>query len=384
MSGEFKIERAERTQSRLRLALTASSNGGKTWSAILLAKGIVEHMIEAGVLTGTLEGKIGLLDTERKSAPLYSHLAPFDCVHLDPPYTAERYGKALRVLEAARYPVIIVDQISHAWSGPGGMLALLQKKAQAAYEGNSFRAWGEITPAQDEFIDMLLRSPAHLIVTMRQKTEWVVEQVEGKNGKVRLTPRRIGTKPVQRDGIEYEFTTLLGLDTDTHLARPIKNRCPVFEDGVPVLLDESVGRSLAQWMLGGAPLAAEEAREPTLLEQAEAIAAAAEQYLPQCTTIPDLARRYSEAYSRLKAFWTKLGPEVCAPLMARLVVAKDARKAVLSGSGAIVKDLADEDVKPAPPVGVDIKKQVEDMVTRAGNARGGLFADVQDDLPWRD
>lgn len=330
-SESFEIVRAERTQARLRLALTGSSNAGKTWSSILLAKGICEGLIAAGKLTAPLEGKIGMIDTERKSSTLYADLVPFDVVHLPPPYSADRYAAALATLEGAGYAVIIIDQISHAWAGPGGMLALLSEKAKRSSTGNSFQAWAEVTPEQDAFIDRLLASPAHLIVNMRQKTEWVIEDVAGRDGKMRKTPRRIGTKPIQRDGVEYEFTTLLGLDTDTHLARPLKNRCPVFRDGVGVLLNEAIGRSLAEWMLGGAPLAAEEVQPLTDAQKAESIVSMAEANFPKVPNVPDLARRFATAQEALRNVCKDWDPAAYAPLRDRLVAAKDLQKGALSG-----------------------------------------------------
>jgi hypothetical protein len=384
MTDEFKIIRAERTQARLRLALTATSNGGKTWSSILLAKGIVEHLLAEGVVSGTLEGKIGMIDTERKSGALYAHLCPFDCIALNPPYTAERYAKALSVLEAAGYVVIIVDQISHAWSGPGGMLALLNKKAKAEHYGNTFNAWADVTPEQDAFIDRLLCSPAHLIITMRQKTEWVLQERANKKGEMKMTPTRIGMKPIQRDGVEYDFTTLLTLDTETHLAKPLKNRCPVFQDGVQVLLNEEVGHKLAEWMLGGAPLAAEERSDPSAQDRVVALTLAAEDYLPQCENIADLARRFADTQQQLRKLSAEATPEFTGPYLARVVAAKDARKATLTAAGSMVQDLAPGELELAgaqKPSAIDMARA---SCEKIGNARGGLFSDVKDDLPWED
>lgn len=372
---EFRIVRAERTQARLRLALTAASNGGKTWSSILLAKGIIEGMIEAGELAGPLEGKIGMIDTERKSSALYAHLAPFDVVHLAPPYTAARYGGALSALEGAGYSVIIIDQISHAWSGPGGMLALLNKTAKAEYSGNSFQAWANVTPEQDAFIDRLLASPAHLIVTMRQKTEWVLEDKEDRHGKLRKVPRRVGMKPIQRDGVEYDFTTLLGLDTDTHIAKPLKNRCPVFLDNVGVLLDESVGRKLAEWMLGGAPMAAEEAAELSPLERAQGVVVAAEAYLPSCSNIPDLARRFEKAKAQLRAVNREIDHEVMLGLLDRLVAAKEARKVALSGADSVARDLTQSDIEGSTA-------RPEPRMSPPIDPVSGIVG-MKDDLPWQ-
>ena len=50
----FSFQKAERKKAKLRLALTAPSGGGKTYSALLLAKG--------------LGGKIAFIDPENGSA----------------------------------------------------------------------------------------------------------------------------------------------------------------------------------------------------------------------------------------------------------------------------------------------------------------------------
>jgi len=55
----------------------------------------------------------------------------------------------------AGFPIVGIDQISHAWAGAGG---LLEKKDQIAKRENmnSYTAFGEITPEQNEFIEFLL------------------------------------------------------------------------------------------------------------------------------------------------------------------------------------------------------------------------------------
>ena len=65
------FQKAIRKKARLRLALTGPSGSGKTYGALLLANG--------------LGGKIALIDTEKGSASLYSHIAEFDVLELLPP-----------------------------------------------------------------------------------------------------------------------------------------------------------------------------------------------------------------------------------------------------------------------------------------------------------
>lgn len=359
---EFQVRRAERQQARLRLALAAASGGGKTASALIIARGICEEALARGLISGTLEGKIGVVDTERQSAALYSHLVPFDIVPLNKPYSVARYGQAMSALEQAGVYVMIVDSISHGWVGDGGVLALLNSlEAHERFSGFNTT----VNPAQDEFVDRILRSPCHVIVTMRSKTSWVLEQVEKtrRNGGAYTTtvPRRIGMKPIQRDGIEFEFTTLLDLDTETHHAAVVKNRCTVFDGWQPQKLTVETGRALLTWMQEGAPTP-EEPVPGTPEERANAVVAAALRAMERASTLPDLARVLTDADTSVKGFVSVLGKEFVAGLRAQLAAAKDARKEVLRpGSGAPVPDVLGPDITAAleavlQGAGVDLAK----------------------------
>ena len=70
--------------------------------------------------------------------------------------------------------------------------------AASKFRGNTWSAWSETTPRHRAFIDAMLRSPMHIIVTMRSKTETV--QGEGKKGHEAW--HEVGSS----DGVEYEFT----------------------------------------------------------------------------------------------------------------------------------------------------------------------------------
>lgn len=345
MAEQFEIRRAERKRARLRFAVCAASNGGKTWTSIELAFGIVEELLARNELSGTLEGKVGLVDTERRSGELYAHLGPYDVIELGPPYTVERYVGAMQALERAGVAVIILDSISHAWAGPGGVLALLDRFE----DKQRFSAFGStVNPAQDEFVDAMLRSPCHVIATMRSKTAWVLEDKQTRSGSTVKAPRRIGMAPIQRPGIEYEFTTLVDLDTTTHKATVVKNRCPVFADWMPKLLTREHGRALAAWMLEGAPEAAP-AVDGTPEERCEAGVAAALRAIERCTTVPDLARVFDEAQKAARGFAAVLSPEKIRPWIDQLVSAKDARKIALGGDRAGRQVDTSPGESPSPP-----------------------------------
>jgi hypothetical protein len=221
---------AQRKQAKMRLAVAGPSGSGKTYSALLIARGLVGP-----------EGKIAVIDTERGSASLYADLTPFDVCELAPPFTPERYIEAIRAAEAAGYDAIIIDGLSHAWAGPGGVLDL--HDAAAAKEKNSYTAWRLVTPRHNDLVDAMLQSKCHIIATMRSKTEYAQVEEGGKKKVVKL-----GMAPVQRDGMEYEFTVFLDLDA-SHNAVASKDRTSIF-DGLVFRPTEETGRKLREWLEG--------------------------------------------------------------------------------------------------------------------------------------
>lgn len=221
------FKKAERKQARLRLALAGPSGSGKTYSALQMAKG--------------LGGKIAVIDTEHGSASLYADLVDFDVMELHAPYSPERYVEAIQAAEKAGYDVLIIDSYSHEWTGPGGCLEINDEIARAKYKGNTWSAWNETTPRHRRLIDKILASPLHIICTMRSKTETV--QGEGK----RII--KLGLKSEQRDGTDYEFTVVLDITHDGHMAVASKDRTKLFDQ--PELISEETGRKLLQWLNSG-------------------------------------------------------------------------------------------------------------------------------------
>jgi hypothetical protein len=199
MSNEMQFIKAERRKKKARIAIDGPTGSGKTYTALVAASVFANG------------GKIAVIDTESGSASLYSDLFEFDVLELEN-FDPRIYIKAITVAENAGYDVIVVDSLSHAWEGEGGALDLADKFSKK-YQNNTFAAWKDVTPIQRSLIDKMIRSQCHIIATMRTKTEWVIEQDE--RGKHK--PRRIGTSPVQRQGVEYEFDIMADMDIDNNL-----------------------------------------------------------------------------------------------------------------------------------------------------------------------
>lgn len=228
---EFK--KAQREQSKLRLALYGVSGSGKTFSSLLLSK--------------PLGKKIALVDTEFKSANKYADIFDFDSLALEQP-TVQNVCKAIQL--ARDYDVLIIDSLSHAWKE---LCAEVDKLAESKYGGNNWRAWSEGTPLQNLLIKSMLSFPGHLIVTMRADTNWTTTT----NEKGKLQPIRIGEKPSQGKGIEYEFDMLIQIHNN-HKGEVLKSRVidpetkqNRYQDKI-IDLDETFADGLAMWLNTGA------------------------------------------------------------------------------------------------------------------------------------
>lgn len=231
----FAARKAERKQAKARVLLAGPSGSGKTYGALLLAKGLDP------------KGRIAIIDTENGSADLYADLCNYDVIPFHPPYGPERYVEAIRYCEDEGYDIIIIDSITHEWSGQGGCLEL-----QSAM-GGRFQDWAKITPRHQKFIDAILRSPKHIIAAVRTKTNYEVDEKSKKVSKV-------GTSPVQREGLDYEMTVVFDL-THAHLACASKDRTRLF-DGREETITTDTGKRLADWLNSGVEAPVESAPAP--------------------------------------------------------------------------------------------------------------------------
>lgn len=227
---------ATKKQARLRMALIGPSGSGKTYTALTLASAF---------------GKVAVIDTERGSASKYADKFTFDVMELSN-YDPREYVKAIGEAARAGYDVLIIDSLSHAWNASGGVLEMVDKAAARSQSKNSFTAWRDVTPLHNALVDAMLTAPLHIIVTMRAKTEYVLEQVE-RNGQRVTVPRKVGMAPVQRDGIEYEFDVIGDMDLENNFVVS-KTRCSTLTGGVFNRPSEDLAGVLKAWLTDGAPL----------------------------------------------------------------------------------------------------------------------------------
>lgn len=225
---EFK--KAQREHVKLRIGISSPSGFGKTYSALLLAYGMTNDY-----------SKIAIIDTENGSASLYSALGNFNTVQLEAPYSPEKYIKAIELCESAKMEVIIIDSISHEWSGTGGCLDIHEQL------GGTFQNWAKVTPRHQAFVDKILQSKAHVISTTRRKVDYSMDK--DASGKTKVFKH--GTKEITREGFEYELTVNFEIINDNHLVNTSKDRTGLFMNKPEFTITPAVGKRLINWCASG-------------------------------------------------------------------------------------------------------------------------------------
>lgn len=264
-SSRFKA--ATREQSRLRAGFCGPSGSGKSVTMLRMAnqlKKLIEQKLKR-------PARIAVIESEHGSIKKYvgdkfsEDESPFEFDVLElKNFAPTEYTTAIHDAGRDGYDILIVDSLSHAWTGTGGALEIKDNA------GSDFFGWKTVTPMHNKMIEAILTSPCHVFASLRSKTEWVIEKdpQTGKN-----VPRKIGTEPVQRKGMEYEFDIFGEID-QSHILTINKSRCSAVQDLVVSKPGPSLMNPIYEWLVSG--VAGELPAESMKREMAsdEAIAAA--------------------------------------------------------------------------------------------------------------
>jgi hypothetical protein len=237
---KVSFTKATRKQIKLRMAIDGPSGGGKTYTALRLA-----------FLLAGPDGKVAVIDTERKSASKYLGESPdgfpwnFDVLELEK-FHPQRYIEGIDAAEEGGYDVLVIDSLSHAWEGEGGVLDIHNEATKRQRVENSFTAWRDVTPIHRSLVERMLQSHLHLIVTMRSKMEYVITT----DDKGKQAIQKLGLAPVQRAGMEYEFDVVLDM-TEKHDGIVSKTRCSAIADMVISKPGTALATPIKEWLALG-------------------------------------------------------------------------------------------------------------------------------------
>ena len=262
LSNELTFTTAARAARVPKIALSGASGAGKTLSALMLAGGLVDApLLPEAPATGRWSDII-VADTENGSSQLYTGLAfnyknyrgeiatieigPFTHVDFKPPFEWRRWVKLIE--EASkRGKCLILDTISAEWSGQGGILDFVGSLGGRAND------WKSGSAAHRTVLDAILRAPIPIIALLREDQKHEIVRVPNGSGGEKVQVNKLGLKPQQREGFEYEVDLALTIDHNTHIASvgTGKDRTGLFTAKQPEPITPDTGRLIAAWARGG-------------------------------------------------------------------------------------------------------------------------------------
>lgn len=240
----FTFRPAVRENVGLIIGLASGTGGGKTYTAMRLAKGI------AG------DRKFAVIDTEAGRAKHYAEDFKFDHGDLKPPFRPSAYIEAIAAADDAGYPVIIVDSVSHEWAGEGGVLEWQSEEYErlGTREAIKLLSWSAPKQAHKRMVSRLLQCRAHLILCFRAEPH--VEMIK-EDGKTKVVPKTgftgyNGWFPVTEKNLPFELTVYFMMMAE-HPGVPLPIKLPeqlkaLFPLDKPIT--EESGRRIAEWAAG--------------------------------------------------------------------------------------------------------------------------------------
>ena len=263
---QLTIGRAKREMLLLAMQIKGPSGSGKTVGGLILAYGMMKQKYP-DLNEHDLWGKIGVIDTEHRRSLVYVgmqkgpvRIGEFIHGDLQAPYSVPRYLELALLMKQAGVEVIVVDSLSHAWIGEGGVVDVNNSQSGK----NSFTNWNDTNKeAYNPLVDFAIGNTTgvHMISTVRTEQSYEIGLDEV--GKTKIT--KVGLKPIQRDEFEYEFQIVLDVDME-HQVTVQKDNSDIFDGHEGMVVPEQ-GAELYKWLETGVDIFAE--REAQAKKEAE-------------------------------------------------------------------------------------------------------------------
>lgn len=227
--GIISIQPAVRAGSKVVIGIAGPSGSGKTYTALKIARGMVNSPSE-----------IGLLDTENGRGRLYANILDGQFLHADlyAPFSPSRYRQAIKEFQDAGVKVLVIDSASHEWEGDGGC-------EEIAAASGKMANWKLAKSEHKKYMSGLLQSNMHIIVCLRAR-----EKVSFVNPK---EPQSLGLQPICEKNFMFEMTASMMMwnegQSQQFLKMPEALK-DVFGDGNGYL-SEQHGKALIQWVNTG-------------------------------------------------------------------------------------------------------------------------------------
>ena len=228
-----KFIKAKREMTYMKNLVISPSGGGKSYTSLRLATGFAKQLKE---LDGK-EHKIAYINTEANRGTLYASDFEYDILELKAPYEPEAFMEAMDDAVEAGYDILVIDSLTHEWSGKGGCLEI-----HSNIKGkDSYMNWKTVSPRHEAFMDHILDSNLHIFATVRGKDAYE----RGTTDKGFVTYKKVAMGYDQRKNLEYLFFTSFMIDLETHKAEAVKDNTNLFT--LQERLSEKHGKALCNW-----------------------------------------------------------------------------------------------------------------------------------------
>lgn len=303
MTMEFRP--ARRTNAKPLIGIYAESGNGKTYSALLLARGYVGP-----------NGRIGMIETESGRGEAYAdpaeypEIGGYEVLPLHGDFSPATYGNAIDTAERAKFDALVIDSASHEWEGVGGVLSMAAENEAAGKKGQLVWQKPKIDHQRHFMLRFMQSSIPLVILCMRAKYPMMQTKV---NGRAEWT-RSDKLEPKQSDDILFEMFVHGWIDGQHKFHRTkstAKALEPVFLDNEPITLE--TGHKLAAWARGDAG----DKHEAKLLSEAQEAAEGGIEVLKAFWTRLDKADRAAirSQAGRLKAIAERSDTEAVDPIL---------------------------------------------------------------------
>jgi len=267
----FTTVHAEPGARPLWIGLMGPSGGGKTFSALRLAKGI----------QSVIGGAIEFIDTESGRGKHYAEMFDYQYTAFPPPHGSLDYLAAIEhAVRVNKSKIVIIDSLSHEHEGEGGMIDW-QEAEVTRMAGDDWKrreavamlAWTKPKQARKQLLRAMVAHGTDVVFILCFRADESSKPVK-KDGKTTVV--QMGFMPIAGKPFVYECTVCAllmpganGVPTwnPENVGERMMRKLPeqfkemfAASDGKP--MSEEHGATLAKWSLGGAKPAPKQAEKP--------------------------------------------------------------------------------------------------------------------------
>jgi hypothetical protein len=243
MSEEFIIKTAERKESPVSVFIEGISGSGKTYSSLLLARG----------LAGPGE-KIGIIDTEGGRSLIYAddaEIGGFEHIPFEAPFSPDRIMRAADAAVKAGWKAIVIDSLSLEHDGEGGLLDMADAEAEKLEEearkrnrenrAISQQKWTAPKQAHKRMLNHLTGLSSHVIGCFRQT---LTTDFDAKDERGNKKPQTVLTVVAEKNTLfSFELHVKIEADHRASWSRIPKPYLGAIKQGAPITVE--TGRLLA-------------------------------------------------------------------------------------------------------------------------------------------